>query len=717
MLLFVLSYAGAKASHLAGGELRYEYNGTNYKVYFTMYGDCSGISLPNTVPVTVASASKNLSASLTLTRTSIEPVSLPCPTMTKCQNPSALFPGFRLAIYEATTNLPNVTSSDWVFSTTLSARNSSVNLATSGNLYVEAKLDNSNGHNSNAYIPNLPAFYISTSSTATTAPIQTLDPDGDSIVYERIAPRLNASVNAGYSSGGFGPTTPFGNGSTYTINATAQTMNLQGSIQGNHALAFRVKEYRNGNLVGSFVRDFNVVVLASSSSSVLATYPMISPNSVTTVYTCPGSTDSAFTWFTDPNSADSVFTTVMPPTITGWTFNSNSVDGKPTAFATAWWTAATNLNPVTLPYFFIKVRVTDNGCPKVLTDYAILVKTRQCSADSVWPGDANSDNVVNLLDPLAVALAYNDVGPSRPNASNNWVAQYAPDWSGNIPFSSVNKKHADCDGDSLVDIADLVPIVANYGLTHPKSGGARQKTTGDPEIYFDINGINFAPGTTVAVPIKMGTSASPMKDIYGVAARVKVTTTDPANQATITTATSWMGNSTNTLTFNKDISKGVVDWAYARIDHSNVSGDGTIATLNFMIPNNANDGDKINLSFENPILIDKDGKPITAFNIYDTVATIAIPQSVAGIASAITSAMIVPNPSDGMAHLHIELAKQEPVHIQVLDITGKVVWHKDYNGSEGKNQIELPAAQAKGVYIVHIAQQDGSAYKIKWINK
>lgn len=716
-LLFLVLYAtNAQASHLAGGELRYEYNGTNYTVILTLYGDCTGISMPATVVLNVASPSQSVNSNVNLIQVSNGIATASCGFGNRCTNTSSTIPGYRVARYETTVNTPNVAASDWLFSVNMSARNSSTNFSTGGNMYLEAKLDNSNGHNSSPYIPNTPSFYISNNAnTSTIVPLQTLDPDGDSIVYERIIPMKAPNTNMTYAPG-FSATMPFGANGTYAINAANQTLELKGTMVGFFGMAFRVKEYRNGTLIGTFIRDFGISVLASTLNTV-QTYPMINPTSFTRVYTCPSSIDSAVVWFTDPVVTDSVTITIDTPALAGWSFNNYIINGRPTAYASVTWTAPSNLNPQTLPYFFINLKVMDDGCPRATAEYAILVKTRQCSADSVWPGDANSDNVVNLLDPLAVALTYNSTGPQRPNANNNWVAQYAPDWSNNIPFTSVNRKHADCNGDGTVNLTDLAPIVANYGLTHPK-GGSANKTTGSPEIFFDLSSAPLLAGTNVSVPIKMGTTGNQMKDIYGFAARIKVTTSVPISQVAINTTTSWFGNTANTLQFSKDISTTVVDWAYARIDHQNATGDGTIAMVDFTIPNTAVGGETVVFSFENPILIDKEGKPITLYNMLDTTGIIQVQQSVASVQGAVSQVYVVPNPSGNTANLNLQLEAKDELAISVVDVTGKVIWTESHNAAKGNNQIVLPAAQiANGIYFIHVQAATGSSHKAKWIKR
>ncbi|HYD20281.1 MAG TPA: T9SS type A sorting domain-containing protein, partial [Flavipsychrobacter sp.] len=354
-------------------------------------------------------------------------------------------------------------------------------------------------------------------------------------------------------------------------------------------------------------------------------------------------------------------------------------------------------------------------CPRGYVNYTLLVKTQQCPTDSVWPGDANSDKIANLWDVLAVAVAYNKTGPARPNASNNWVAQWAANWSQNYPFSSVNIKHGDCNGNGTINAGDLVAIAANYGLTHPK-GGPRSKTSGVPDLYFDMAGITLTPGATISIPVKLGTSTSPMNDFYGLGVNVQINGITPLLQASMSTATSWIGNTTNTLVFTKNFSKSTFDWAIARNDQQNVSGDGTIAMLNFTVPQDATPGTSVNLVFDDAIMIDKDGNPITAFNTVDANTTIQAVGIPANRAMG-NWATVIPNPSGDHARLQVRLASAEKVGIAIIDMTGRMAYSQTENLNAGDNYIELPAADlASGVYTIRLS---GSAQiqTIKWVKQ
>lgn len=715
LAILLLSTVQAGASHLMGGELSYAYNGSNYVITLHLYRDCSGIQLPSSAQITVRSANAGSNFTITAQQSLSGPsvIMLPCPnTVTKCQNPSSPVPGIMMGTYRTIVTLPSA-QPDWVIEYNASARTAMVNLSGTSNLHLMATLNNANGENTNALIANHGPFYLS-ANTTTTVPVQAVDADGDSIVFDAIAPKANATTNVTYATG-YSATAPFGTSGTYTLNSGAQTMTLKGVTFGNHNLAFLVKEYRNGNLIATYMRDFAVVVLFGSSTY---SFPMINSLSSATAYACPGAAGSATLSFTDPVSTDSVYIEQVdtPVQLSGWNFNISKTDGSPTGSATVSWTAPSNLNPSTLPYFYVNIRVRDNACPRGLVNYTLLVKTQQCPTDSVWPGDANSDKIANLWDVLAIAVAYNQTGPARPNATTNWVPQWAANWSQNYPFTNVNIKHGDCNGNGTINAGDLGAIAANYGMTHPK-GGPRNKTSGLPDLYFDMTSITLTPGATVSIPVKLGTSADPMNDFYGLGANVQINGISLAAQATMNpAATNWIGNTTNTLVFSKNFSKSTFDWAIARNDQQNVSGSGAIATLDFTVPMDATPGTTVNLVFDDAIMIDKDGNPITAFNTVDASATIQ-PSGIAGKLASGSWATVIPNPSGNQAKLQVQLDKAEKIEMLIVDVAGRTAYSDTHSLKAGDNYIELPAGElAKGIYTIHLSGGD-ITHPVKWVKQ
>ncbi len=402
--------------------------------------------------------------------------------------------------------------------------------------------------------------------------------------------------------------------------------------------------------------------------------------------------------------------------MTGWTFSSTVTPGIPTASTTITWTTPSGMNPATLPHFYIKVRARDNGCPRAIAEYAVVVRTRQCNVDSVWPGDANGDFTVNIYDPLHIAIASGQTGATRPGANTTWTAQACSNWTGVFTTNNVNMKHADCNGDGTVNNTDLGAVTANYNLSHPKGGS--HKGTGSNDLYFDMTNVHLAPGKTVSIPVKFGSATQTISDVYGLGVRVMINGITPAAAPTLDNTTSWLAAS-NAVNFSYPINTTAVDWVLARTDQQNTSGQGTIATLNFTVPNNAIVGTDVTFSFDDAVIVDNRGIENYDVNPIDATATIQFPESVEGVAGSLESVVIVPNPSGDVANMHIVLTKRDVLNISVTDITGRAVWTTNNQYEAGTQRVELPASMmSSGVYTIRIAGEDNSYSSVlKWVKQ
>lgn len=713
LTLLALSYLQASASHLEGGELRYEFNGTNYSVYLTIYSSCGGIITPSTETI-MASGPSLSSTALTATLISRDTINPFCTsTITKCQTPTATLPGYYVTKYVTYITLPS--TGVYTFSYSGSARNSAMNIS-GGNLYLEATLDNSTAINSGVWAPNTLSVPIAASSTTLTAiPLQGTDAQGDSIVYTLERPLGGPSSPMTYNAGGFSLSTPFGTGSICSL--SNQVLYIKAPSVGNYSIAIKMSDYRKGVLVGTSLRDFTVWVLNGTG-----TYSIPLPSSTTNFLstTCPGQSNTVTMTFNDPVSTDSVFVDVTPPSLSGFTFTVTPSPGIGSGSSTVSWTSPGSLNPATLPNFYFQTNVRDNACPnKGFAKYVHMVVTGPCTSDSVWAGDANGDKTVNIYDPLAIAIAYGETGASRTGASTAWAPQACVPWATNF-ISNVNKKHADCDGNGTVNSTDLGAVTSNWSLTHPKgSDNPRNKVTGLPDLYFDHTGIKFTQGATVTVPIKLGSTASPMNNIYGLCARVYVDGVTLTTAPAFTYTGSWLGTPSTTLNFNKKITNNSVDWAYASTSHANMSGQGVIAQMSFIVPSTATPGSKIILRFGSDKMIDKDGNDVGNYNVLsDTVIIEATSTNFITTHSIIQFANIVPNPSQNLAQLFITANTDCHVNIIITDIMGKKVAAQSQAISQGVQYVNLPENISAGMYVISLENKDADIHhQLKWIKQ
>ena len=422
----------------------------------------------------------------------------------------------------------------------------------------------------------------------------------------------------------------------------------------------------------------------ASTAGLLCTYDSMFVNGASIDVTTSGMTGMTYSW-SGPNSFSS--TTAF-----------NSLAGGTSADAGTY-----------------TVTVTGTGCSGTVTvSDQVLVSGSAC--DSVWPGDANNGFDVNNWDLLNIGLAYGATGTARTGASTNWVAQYAADWGTTFNNSNLNHKYADCNGDGTVNGADSAAVILNYGQWHSKGTHVPMaKTTGVPDLFFDMTGITLTPGASVTVPIKLGTSSVNMQNIYGIAASVKITGIVPTVPMEIASS-GWMGSTANSMAIDKSVANTQTDWTLVRTDHNNITGDGTIALLSFNVPMGS-DNQNVLLYFDNVRLINKDGIEITQVNVIDD-NSIVYPTKINATVSPASNAVIVPNPSDAQANLQFSLNAETKLNVVVTDITGRMVWNTQQTFAAGAQALVLPSQLAPGMYNVRFVNNTGTVNQnLKWIKK
>ncbi|MGE0637046.1 MAG: PKD domain-containing protein [Bacteroidia bacterium] len=264
LLAFFLSAGSVSASHSQGADLTYECLGGNqYRVTLSFYRDCAGVAAPNAAIITVSSAScgQNFTINLNPLPGTGQEVSPICQTATtECSG--GVLPGVQEYIYTNTVMLP-ANCSDWVFSYDLCCRNTATNTIFdpgNQNIRVEATLDNLNVTcNSSPAFSNNPVPFICVGQTFCFNH-GAIDADGDSLVYSLVAP-LNASGSSVAYLGGYSATQPLNSNPAVTFdNATGDICMTPQALEV-AVVAVLVEEYRNGQLIGSVMRDLQIRVV------------------------------------------------------------------------------------------------------------------------------------------------------------------------------------------------------------------------------------------------------------------------------------------------------------------------------------------------------------------------------------------------------------------------------------------------------------------------
>lgn len=293
MLLGLLSGLDLKAKHIIGGEITYRYlrstDGGNhvYEITMNLFRDCvipegEERQTPFDRPTRIGFYENVRGASKPLVRIKRLFYESTDESLVNAFGDSASCPQLPITciirgVLSDTVVLPS-SSQGFVVAYPRCCRNAPRNLAeNSGQTYV-AIIPPTQIRNSSPVFDNDPVPLICTEDN-TRLPTQSFDPDGDSLAYRLVHPYDGGSVDDPAPSllgafrfppplvnyairGGYGVNQPFGPNSELRIDSETGVLTVIPDPQrtGTFVYAVEVLEYRNGVLIGSIRRDFQLIV-------------------------------------------------------------------------------------------------------------------------------------------------------------------------------------------------------------------------------------------------------------------------------------------------------------------------------------------------------------------------------------------------------------------------------------------------------------------------
>ncbi len=352
----LLANLEVNASHAVGADLSFLCLGGNqYQLTLNLYRDCAGVSAPSSANMSISSVTCGVNTSISLPLQSSTEVSQLCPSQlnnSSCSGGS--LPGIEQYIYSGTFTFP-AQCTDWMMSYSLCCRNSAITNLSNANgfsLYVEAHLDNtvSGGCQNSPVFTTLPIPYICNNQ-----PFffnhGVVDIDGDSLVYSMINPLTGNNQPVGYNSG-LNVATPMNLNGSFSFDTQTGQMSFTPNGLQQAVVTVLVEEYRNGVLIGSTMRDIQIIVINCVNAAPVATGIDGSNNFSVTI--CAGF-NLCFDIYTSDANADNVSLS-WNQGIPAGTFNT-STGGFPTG--TFCWTPTT----ADIGTHNFSVSLIDDACP------------------------------------------------------------------------------------------------------------------------------------------------------------------------------------------------------------------------------------------------------------------------------------------------------------------------------------------------------------------
>ncbi|RYD52741.1 MAG: T9SS type B sorting domain-containing protein [Sphingobacteriales bacterium] len=567
----LLTAFSAKASHIIGGEVRYEHmTGRLYRVILNLYGDCN--TNPGSVysqlatyhpPVKIYRDSTILYRTLTLDRTATPPqdVSPNCPSaITRCYSTSSSVPGIKRFEYSDTITLSNTPSFCWRFEYNdgAQARTGLIqNISGSSNTtpYLHSTLNNLNGVTNTS-----PTFGTTATPYFCQSPNQQFNPGAsdsvaDVLVYSLTDARNSTGSTVTYAAG---YPAPYRLAATGTPSFNSQTGQLvfSPSVQQYSTVVYRVEEYRNGVRVGSILREMNFVVIPCTNSS-----PSANPSNPasgttvqnnTTIVTCQGQTVSFNLNPTDPQNDTIDLTATGIPAGASYTITGN---GTPTVTSNFTWNT-TGVAPGTYNVF---INYSDRACPisaRQTVGYSIVIRSQQMAYTTVSNPTCVAKGAFQIAfpsgNPASVTIRQGATVVKTFTNPSGTVTDSLP--AGTYTIQAVSPTN--CTKDTTITlVAPTLPLlsatatpVSCFGGTN---GTATATATGGNAPYTYSWNTGPAQTTATASNLSSGTYTATVTDASGCTATATATVTQPAaalTASTIKTDVLCNGGTTGTAT-------------------------------------------------------------------------------------------------------------------------------------------------------------------------
>ncbi len=346
-----------------------------------------------------------------------------------------------------------------------------------------------------------------------------------------------------------------------------------------------------------------------------------------------------------------------------------------------------------------------------------ITKQVQVCAGCVWPGDADNDGVVDNNDVLAIGLAFGSLGPVRSDTSTNFAPKPAIDFASipNSTFSDgTNFRHADSDGDGVVDAFDLRAISKNYGKTIFNSfedNDFGNYTNGDVRVFLEILEDSVPVGSSVSYKILVEENGQPVQNMYGIAFSLEY---DPAlvdsGSASISYATTDIGSPADLLELSKDLyGQEEIQSGITRTDQTDAQIVSEVGTVSFVMEDNLAQKDGVisqylYLRINNVLLIDAAENEIQTRGSIDSVLVYEVVSSspILPIKKGQARINIYPNPTNGS----VIVSATEPIETySIIDPLGRQWLSHTFQKPIMKTSldlIELPS----GVYYLLVNQHN-----------
>lgn len=341
--------------------------------------------------------------------------------------------------------------------------------------------------------------------------------------------------------------------------------------------------------------------------------------------------------------------------------------------------------------------------------------TCACINGCVWPGDVDYDGRVTVKDLLPLGFFMGEEGPQRDSTTiTQWVGQYCDDWDPARNAWSINPKHADTDGNGLINAVDTQAIIDHYYNEH----NLVEKDISLPRKFpLTLHPLftRLDSGETAVILVGIGTDEFPVYDLSGFTYSYfyDPDVVDSSSLRIDFHKDSWFTDQSPVLDLYKQPWDGRVDAGFTRTGGKVATGFGVVSTLSFGVEEDvegirkSKEGRVITVSLDDGYAMNGNGEmfriPGASLNLFvtgkaDDPKSPADPDKLA----------CFPNPTDGLVQLFLN-GQNHINSATVFNLSGQSLGHFNI-GHTKKAELDLGYLHP-GFYLLRVETTRGPIVK------
>jgi Secretion system C-terminal sorting domain len=335
-----------------------------------------------------------------------------------------------------------------------------------------------------------------------------------------------------------------------------------------------------------------------------------------------------------------------------------------------------------------------------------------CVTDCVWPGDANGDGVVNVQDIYPIGLNIGHYGKKRQDVTNEWFGHNADNWGKKaVGTAALDLKHADSNGDGLIDSSDVDAIKKNYNAFATVTPSASVQES-DVQLQLTSAVNSLRPGDMFEITVSVGSAENPAFDLKGTTFAVGYNA-NLVQEKSVTasfTKSGWLSRYDGHLMVSKVAERGKLEAGLVKTQNRGSSGHGEVGKVRGVIVTDIviwrqNDKSTARFTLDDVTVMTGSGQVMKLKG-----ASIEIPLSIGNKNEDIKTEDLFayPNPTNDVLNFFIN-GDNTIKTVRLMDVSGREVAR--LNQVNAKSAILNVSSMANGLYIAEVMTEKGRLVK------